>query len=158
MPTPTYVALATFTASGGETGVTFGSISGYRDLIVTYDFKTPSDSELRLEYNGDSGSNYPEVIMYNFGASGSDSATATLSYVPTAASPYTEFWGQAQILDASATDKHKTTLVRSNNTGEYVLAYASRWANTNAITSIECYLTTSSFSSGSTINLFGIVS
>lgn len=150
-------ALGTFTAAGGETSVTFSSIpSTYRDLFITFDYSSPADSQIRFRYNGDSGSNYPQVSLYSFQTTG-DSAASTLTYTPAAASPDGKFWGRLEIMDSSATDKHKITLVRSDNVDEYIDLHASRWANTSAITSIECSLSASTFAANSTINLYGIL-
>lgn len=155
MITAAMTALGTFTATGGETSVTFGSIVPYRDLVLTVDYSSPADSQLNLRYNGDSNLNYESVSLYSFSTTG-DSAAATLTYVPTAASPDGKFWGRIQIMDSGATDKHKVTMARIDNTDEFVVFQATQWKNTEAITTIECFLSASSFSAGSTINLFGI--
>ncbi len=64
----------------------------------------------------------------------------------------------AQIMDYSATDKHKTVLVRVGNVGNSeVGANAGRWASTAAITSVRVAPNDGTFSSGSTFNLYGIV-
>ena len=62
----------------------------------------------------------------------------------------------ASFMDYSATDKHKTVLIRANHPGETV-ACAGRWANTAAITSITIN-TASTFVIGSVFSLYGIVS
>jgi hypothetical protein len=62
-----------------------------------------------------------------------------------------------QIMDYSATDKHKTTLVRSNNAADATEAMTGRYASTTAVTSIEIGLDGSlSFASGSTFSLYGV--
>ena len=66
----------------------------------------------------------------------------------------------AQIMDYSATDKHKTVLVRGNydqpSVGRFVEAQASRWANTAAINSIAVS-STSNLGVGSRIDLYGVI-
>lgn len=68
------------------------------------------------------------------------------------------------IMDYSATDKHKTTLIRNGKQGgsnDGVEAIAGRWANTAAITSLEIFSITGggiTFSAGSTFALYGIAS
>jgi hypothetical protein len=63
-----------------------------------------------------------------------------------------------QIMDYSATDKHKTLLSRKNTSSVVVNAQAGRWANTAAITSIVCTVDSgATFSSGSTFSLYGVI-
>jgi hypothetical protein len=62
-----------------------------------------------------------------------------------------------QIMDYSATDKHKTILYRYDR-DTLTRADASRWANTSAITTIEWDIQGQTFAAGSTFSLYGIVS
>jgi hypothetical protein len=65
----------------------------------------------------------------------------------------------AHIMDYSATDKHKTVLARSNDASMVTYASASRWASTNAITSILIDPdSTTQIAVGSTLSLYGIIS
>ena len=62
----------------------------------------------------------------------------------------------AQIMDYSATDKHKTVLTRSDNAGDRVRAYAGRYASTSAITTVSIGITGgATYSIGSTISIYG---
>jgi hypothetical protein len=95
--------------------------------------------------------------MYGDGSStgspSSSSATGmTLGYPGTALSN-----GVIQIMDYSATDKHKTALSRSNNAGVVVSAHAGRWANTSAVTSINIEAIGLLYQSGSTFSLYGVI-
>ena len=61
-------------------------------------------------------------------------------------------------MDYSATDKHKTFLTRiadKGGYGDYVVAAASRWANTSTVTSVTVF-GTANFQIGNTFNLYGI--
>jgi len=62
----------------------------------------------------------------------------------------------AQIMDYSATDKHKTILTRTNEPDE-VWATACRWANTAAVTSVSFRYESTSLASGTTVSLYGIL-
>jgi hypothetical protein len=64
----------------------------------------------------------------------------------------------ANLMDYSATDKHKTAIVRSGNNTEGVEATASRWANTAAVTSWQIFVNVGGFASGFTFSLYGIAS
>ena len=161
MPTPTYTPLATVTLGSSASSVTFSSIptdGTYRDLVLVFNGTTAIDDGVGLRFNADTGSNYSNVRMFgNSGGAGSDSSTTTR--IPTTAgnsSLRTAFI--SQVMDYSATDKHKTALTRNNITDNNVAAIAGRWANTAAITSVTVLSPGSTMTAGSTINLFGIAS
>jgi hypothetical protein len=60
-----------------------------------------------------------------------------------------------QILDYSATDKHKPCLIRNGTvTVSTTIATAARWGNTAAINSLEIF-TSNTFLAGSTFSLYG---
>jgi hypothetical protein len=159
MPTATYIALANLTLTGTDAEVTFSSIpASYRDLIVVGIGSNSADTDLALRFNGDTGTNYSGVRMFGNGSStGSSSDTgktyAEIGGVNTSIGDF-----RAQIMDYSATDKHKTVLTRNSKTGSYVVAWANRWASTTAINSVTVYPLSGSFQSGSTFALYGIVS
>lgn len=155
-----YVALANVTLGANASSVTFSNINqGFRDLILIHTGSSTNDSinSLQLRLNGDSGSNYPQVLMAADG--GPVSATFTDSGLICG---YTISSGGAmniaQIMDYSATNKHKTALSRHNAMPESrTRAIAGRWTNTAAVTSITCRVDTgASFVAGSTFALYGI--
>jgi hypothetical protein len=162
MPTPTYTALATVTLGTTAATVTFSSIPAtYRDLILVVNASSSVQTELFLRFNGDTGSNYNTVRMQG---SGSVAASASTSNATGARlngngdiMTTLSFNAVIQLMDYSATDKHKSALSRTSSASG-IDACAVRWANTNAITTILAYPTTGTFSSGSTFNLFGVIS
>jgi hypothetical protein len=153
MPTPTYTPLATVTLGTTAASVTFSSIPAtYRDLIVVFEGSTTSDAFGFMRFNGDSGGNYSYVRMNS--SPGSDSASgSSSSLIAEIRSPRGNVI--TQIMDYSATDKHKTLLARSNEPG-ITIATASRWGNTAAITSVQMFVG-SSFTSGSNFALYGVI-
>ena len=156
MPTPTYTPLATITLGSAASSVTFGSIpNSYKDLVLVANGTQTANGNFALRFNSDSGSNYFRVVMYGDGSStGSfteSSQTALgIAYWETGRSMVT-----CSIQDYSATDKHKSTLSRSG-AGIYVHAFAGRWANTAAITSVTVLAPGTTIASGTTISLYGI--
>ena len=169
MPTSTYIALANITLGSSASSVTFSSIPAtYRDLIVVANASgTINDQGMRMRFNGDSGSNYSHVNMGGWSGGSTFSTSGTTTHVTFNATQigvntngiHVPVIGQ--IMDYSATDKHKTLLVRANgknNTQDEVNANANRWANTAAITSILLLLSSGSFASGSSFALYGIAS
>jgi hypothetical protein len=163
MPTSTYTPLANLTLGSSAASVTFSSISqAYRDLILVCTGTASGNVNLGARFNSDTGSNYSFVTMYGNGSSAT-SASGTDTYMPitnagywTTANPAT---ATLTVMDYSATDKHKTTLSRGNNSAVAVDAAASRWANTAAVTSITVIgSNANTFAAGSTFELYGIAS
>jgi hypothetical protein len=160
MPTATYTPLATVTLASTSGSITFSSIPGtYRDLILVIDGNTSGTGvPVGLRFNADSGTNYAGVIMSGSGSAAASSSNSANNVADIAYFDNTSKMNAiTQIMDYSATDKHKTLLSRSNQAGTYVLAYASRWANTSAITSIQVLPLVSSLAAGTTLSLYGVI-
>jgi hypothetical protein len=164
MPTPTYRALANITLGSSASSVTFSSIPAtFRDLVLVYaGTQTNASGEIWIRYNSDTGSNYSTVQMGGLGSgSGFSTSYTTTRIVPTAnqAESTTVITNIVMsIFDYSATDKHKTSLVRANNSALGTQAQANRWANTAAITTVEITTGTGQLAAGSTFALYGIAS
>ena len=163
MGTPTYIALATLTLTGTDSEIVFSSIPAtYRDLILVIQAKsTTGNPAVVARFNSDTGANYPYVRMTGNGSSAASATITTDTFLNIAAAFGINTSGNgniiAQIMDYSATDKHKTVLVRNGDAGLGVEAIAGRWASTSAITSVTVFNTGSiSFASGSTFSLYGV--
>lgn len=156
--TAAMISLANITLGSAQSTVTFSSIpSTYRDLRVVL---TPlgGDTNARFRINSDTGSNYSEVYMSGDGSS-AGSGSSTMTYAGAGRTTSTPSANTIDIMDYSATDKHKTILARLNPSQLFVSASASRWANTAAVISLTFINQDSSnFSAGSTFALYGIVS
>ena len=161
MPTPTYVALANLTLGSSASSVTFSSIPNtYRDLVLVFQGTTNGGGAMGLgaRFNSDTGSNYSNVFMAGDGSSAS-SGSGTSDRMDIGFVSGTRGNTLFNIMDYSATDKHKTSLARYNNSAVQTVARAYRWANTNAITSINLYNSSGNsetFASGSSFALYGI--
>ena len=158
MATPTYDLIDSVTF-GASTSVTFSSIpSSYRDLILVGDGEGDSSTAfIVIRYNSDTGSNYNRVRMYGNGSTTSSQAASNQAGV------YGTVFENGsmsnfihQILDYSATDKHKPSLTRTNRTGSSVEAQASRWADTSAITSVTIEVYAGTPTSTSSVYLYGV--
>lgn len=148
--TPTYVALAEVTLAATATEVTLPVPTGYRDLILVVEGTLTAGADIFLKANG-SSSNWTYVAMYGPVSSFSGSN----SYISNQNT--NRFMITVQALDVSATDKHKTFLTRNSSAGKSeVGAFASRWADTSAITSLSVYTGANAFATGTTLNLYGI--
>jgi hypothetical protein len=159
LPTPTYTALANITLGSSASSITFSSIPAtYRDLVLVADYSTSPSSACEIRFNGDTGSNYSTVTMRGDGTSAFSTSYTAAFIQPsngTGEAANTRNLFTFQVMDYSATDKHKTSLLRMNNPG-HTQAQANRWANTAAITSVAIYNAT--FLTGATFALYGIAS
>jgi len=164
MPTPTYTPLATITLGSAASSVTFGSIPAtYRDLIVVSNLQASAANTLYLRFNASTSDySYVGAVGSSGGASSPASGSANGALVaastvglPTGAIQATSV---AQIMDYAQTDKHKTSLARYGNSSTEVDMFASRWANTAAITSVQIIvLPSGNLSTGSTFSLYGVI-
>jgi hypothetical protein len=171
MPTMTYTPLANLTLGSSAASVTFSSIPAtYRDLIVVLNIRSTHSGDedyALMRFNGDTGSNYSYVFMNGSGAAATSGTASSSTFINdsnfAANSATANVFTPAviNIQDYSATDKHKTTISRSNSTtaSGQVSATAGRWANTAAITSVAftCFQSGASYASGSTFSLYGVI-
>jgi len=160
MPTPTYTPLANITLSSTATSVTFSSISqAYRDLVlvVAPKISVPGNSP-QVRFNSDTGANYNVVVARGTGSATNSYAYANLNntWITFVAVDATGSNAILNIMDYSATDKHKTMLSRSNASEYGTDMMASRWASTAAITSVSVYCDGYTFTSGTTMALYGV--
>ena len=166
MSTPTYTPLATITLTSSASSVTFSSIPAtYRDLVIVFNGQRSASGTvgLRVRFNSDTGSNYHVVKMLGDGSVAESSVDSPNDYVEGSAnraiSAVSRSNAICQIMDYSATDKHKSVLSRSSRadaTEGQAYASASRWANTAAITTVRLYLGSGDFASTSTFSIYGI--
>lgn len=159
MATPTYELIDSTVLGSSASSVTFSSIDqSYRDLIITVSSTTLSGGYRYCQINSDTGNNYPYVVAYGTGSStGSYTATGNRIYQDWASSASaTVALVQWQILDYSATDKHKPILTRASDSGVIDSMFANRWANTSAVTQLDIAVNGSSFAAGTIIQIHGI--
>jgi hypothetical protein len=143
------------TLGTSASSVTFSSIPAtYRDLIVQ-GYIMPFGNVINAKINN-SDSNFSRVRMAGDGSTFfSDSGTDRNigdNFGATAAITFK--W---QLMDYSATDKHKTNLIRIGSASGRVFAFAQRWAETTAINSITIEANSGSFSLGTTLSLYGVI-
>jgi hypothetical protein len=162
MPTMTYTPLATVTLGTTASSVTFSSIPAtYRDLILVIAGTSTAATNWRVRFNSDSGSNYSFVAMYGTGSaatsnafSGENKGTIVLGSYGGVTSLTQSI---LQIMDYSATDKHKTFLARTDSSTAATEALANRWANTAAITTVNVFPESTTWTVGSTFSLYGVI-
>jgi hypothetical protein len=156
--TAKFTVLGNTTLATASASVTFSSIpGGYKDLVLVIEvLASGGDLNPLTRLNGDSGSNYSAVSM-----DGNGSVTGSYSYTDTniagvGATTTSRVLNTIDIMDYSATNKHKSVLLRSNRASASAWASALRWANTSAVTSVSVTASANSFAAGSTFRLLGV--
>lgn len=162
--TQTYTPLANITLGTSAASITFGSIPAtYRDLVIVFQGTVVSGTAgVRLRFNGDTGNNYSFVSMFGSGTTTQSSTATTDNYARVQrdvdATTTAALQTNINIMDYSATDKHKTVVSRNGNASLGTEALVSRWANTAAITTVLLFSSSANFAIGTTVSLYGIVS
>lgn len=162
MPTPTYTPLANITLGSAAASIVFGSIPNtYRDLVIVFVGAGSAQLAGRLRLNGDSGQNYQFQRMSGSGSSagGSSNVNQVWAFVSNTAlaQTTTSLQMNINIMDYSATDKHKTVISRADNAANGTEAFVNRWGNTAAVTSVTILTSTGNWAAGTTAAIYGIV-
>jgi len=155
MPTPTYIPLQTITLGSAASSVTFADIpQTYRDLVLVYNGNSSgARADTLINFNGDTTSgNYSAVAM---DGNGSTTFSSTYLSAGTIDNVSKDIF-TIQVMDYSATDKHKTSIIRASNSASIVRATAYRWADNSAVNSLTFKTQARDFTSGSTFSLYGI--
>lgn len=162
----TYTPIATTTASGSTSSVTFSSIpSTYTDLIlVIIGGTTTSGADMYIQLNSDTGNNYSRTNLYGNGTSAGSTSSAyanqnhfgmgdTASFSTTNGA----FNSILHFNNYSNTTTYKSIIQRSNLASAGTDSMVALWRSTSAINTIYIYNSPSrNFLSGSTFTLYGI--
>jgi hypothetical protein len=162
MMTATYTPLANVTLASTASSIVFNSIPNtYKDLVIVFLGRATSTVQAGMRFNGDtSGSNYSSTRISGNGSTAS-TANTTDTYIRLsrfalgATTSGVQF--NINIMDYSATDKHKTVLSRADNAAYAAEAIVNRWASTAAINSVRILTDANSWAVGTTVALYGIV-
>lgn len=168
----TYKALATVTVgAGGASSIDFTSIPAtYTDLLIKASLRSTvsqTNDYGIIQFNGDTGSNYPWIQLAGNGANASSSSgtsTGALALRYSAANATANTFGNNELYIPNytgSTYKSISSDTASENNGTAASdAIASLWAglwnNTAAITSISLKPASGSFVQYSTATLYGI--
>lgn len=153
----TYEPIATTTTSGSATSYTFSSISSsYTDLVLIASGALSADSDLYIQFNGDTATNYGKILVYAVSAGYGSAAYANVAQIGVG------FHGTGQgntivnVMNYKNTTTNKVVATRSNNAGIGLQTNVGMWRSTAAITSIKVYPATGNFANGFTLTLYGI--
>jgi hypothetical protein len=158
MPKKTYTQINNITLAASTASITFSSIpQNFRDLVLIVNGAGSSgQGNNYLYFNNDTTvGNYSYVRMLGDGNSPSSATSSN----PTVSDVTTSFNNlvRVEILDYSASDKHKTRISLSSNPSSTIIAYASRWANTAPVTSLTfAGFNSGNWAFGTSFTLYGI--
>jgi hypothetical protein len=159
----TYEPIATSTLTASATSFTFSSIpSTYTDLHLVVVGLLVANSQFRLTFNGDSGSNYSYTRITGDGAAASSGrATPAVRIDLNSATAVNDQPALAtvDVFNYANTSVFKTALSEFSNDrngGGSVQRTVGLWRDTSAITSLRI-LAGGDFASGSTATLYGIL-
>lgn len=163
MASNTYVALKATTVTGSPVGsVTLSSIpQGYTDLVLVINGSASGASDVGLQFNSDTASNYSRTWLSGNGSSAFSGRASSVAFAKISAygnmNTSFNFNAIVNIQNYSNTTTYKTILSRSNNASLGTDAIVNLWRSTSAITSIYVYSPDSqTFSVGTTFTLYGI--
>ena len=160
-----FESIATVTASGSQSTITFSSIpSTYKSLQIRVLATDASASITDITFNGDTGSNYAWHRLYGNGTSAVAQGTGTTTRINNSliASGVANCYavGIYDIVDYANTSKYKTTRSFWGNDSNgsatgYVTLISGLWQSTAAVSSIT-FTCGANYTAGSTFALYGI--
>lgn len=161
----TYEPIATYTP-GTVSSLTFSSIPAtYTDLRVVANVNTATNLNgltPRLQFNGDTGTNYSNYAMAGTGTAGAASAVTSDTGIRLVYGFGGDTYGLCtwDIFSYTSTSIYKTAIATQGNikttTAGSITRTVGTWRNTAAITSITVQAGADTFDSGSIFTLYGI--
>jgi hypothetical protein len=153
----TYTPIATQTLGSSASTVTFNSIpSIYTDLVLVANSITAANASFKIQFNGDTGSNYSSTLVYGNGTSATSLRTSNQTSINIIGRSGSN--GSSNIINIqnySNATTYKTTLGRGG--ADITIATVGLWRSTSAITSINVANDSGgNFLTGSTFTLYGI--
>ena len=166
---PTFVKIASQTLTGTSSTVTFSNIpQGYTDLqlVINYAISNAAGTDVRMQFNGDTGTNYSALLMSgkNAQAPSNDSARrSNVNYIQFnnwvgPINTYTNY-AVVNVMSYSNSTFYKTAIHRGGQfQGSYheVITQTALYRSTAPITSIAFYTTSYAFAAGATFTIYGI--
>lgn len=158
----TYTPIATTTLGSNQASVSFSSLGSYTDIYLVYSAKGTAATDVRLQFNGDTGTNYSNTALSGSGSAASSSRQSnnTKIYLDSYGYIDTTNFNNAEynFMSYGNTNFYKIVLGRSNNAATGTDAICGTWRSTAAVTSINLAPDTGSFVTGSTFTIYGIAS
>ena len=160
--TATYEPIATQTLASTASSITFSSIAAsWTDLRLVIVPTSAAVGDIRIQFNGDTGTNYSTTILNGTGAGATSGSfiNATYCYLTyTAAGTTTIPHLYTSDIFSYAGSTYKTllnTISEDNNGSGDVIRSVSLWRSTAAITSLS--IIGGTYAIGTTATLYGIL-
>ena len=161
----TYTPIASQTLTSTAATVTFNSIpQNFTDLrIVVLAGASASGNAFSMTFNGDTGSNYSQTELYGNGSSALSARRANQSNLVISGSRVgvvtaIQNMFTIDIQSYSNSTIFKSILNRQNDASNFTMAVVGLYRSTSAITSLTLTADITTFTAGSTFNLYGIQS
>jgi hypothetical protein len=156
----TYTPIASITLNATVSSVTFNSIpQTYTDLVIVTSGTSTAGAQMTLRLNG-ATTNYSSNCLSGNGSSVDSRFITGLTYIQLG---YHDYFTSSQsnatthIMNYANTTTNKTVLNRTNNAAVGVGLSAGLYRSTAAITTIELLPLASTWVSGTTFNMYGIL-
>jgi hypothetical protein len=151
----TYEPIATTTASGSQSVITFSSIPAtYTDLVLVINAGENVGYYIRL--NSDSGNNYSWTRVYGDGSAAVSDRDSNVDNISSGWGGATNNLFTVNIMNYANTTTNKTTLMRISD-NDYAVALVGLWHNTAAVDTVSI-TGGGNYVAGSTFTLYGIAS
>lgn len=155
----TYEPIATTTLGSAAASYTFSSIPNtYTDLVLVIIGATTDTgvSNLEIQFNGDTGSNYSSTRLLGDGSSASSGRLSNSSYSMIGDVNNNQFVSINNIMNYANTTTYKTHISRTGSAANYLGAYVGLWRSTAAINSVTIKRSGTTITAGTTLSLYGI--
>lgn len=158
----TYEPIATTTLGSAASSYTFSSIpSTYTDLVLVVNGAITSNNQSqRIQFNGDTGSNYSYTTMGATSGGTNSVRAVNTAFVPffvLNGGPSTSTSANIVIINNySNATTNKSLLIRANYGDGEVQSVSGLWRSTAAINSLTISTSAGNLSSGSQLTLYGI--
>jgi hypothetical protein len=160
-----YELITTQVLGSNQPSITFSSLgtysSTYKHLQIRMAASTNAGSQqnLRMRFNGDTGSNYAFHYMFSTVPTVTSAAEVNFTYgfISNIDSSTTNFLGAvSDILDPYSVTKNKTIRTLAAAASTQVWLNSTLWRSTNSVTSIELFPASGNLITGSRFSLYGI--
>jgi hypothetical protein len=166
----TYVNITSTTLGSDTSPVTFSSIpSTYTDLVLRISGRNTGSGafgNVRIQFNGDTASNYSYVYMQGSGSAASAGRNSSVTQIQVnngvdiGTDTANTFANIELYIPSYTVSQHKPFYwfgaTENNASTAYINSYANLWRNTAAISSISLFFNSFAFATGSTFYLYGI--
>jgi hypothetical protein len=159
----TYEKIASTTLGSANATISFSSIpSTYTDLRLVFTGTVTSASSLRLTFNSDSGTNYSFTIIRGNGTEAASRQTTNASFMTfhnqNLSTTIPQFYSFDIFSYAGSTNKTLLATTQQDLNGDGSVIYTvGLWRNTSAINTITFTNSVSTFATGTTATLYGIL-